>query len=79
MTDDGDRADLWRKVRALSEAAAEAQREQARLWDAIAELRDELHDQAQRVTDVHERALRALTDALTRRDPRGNTQRDTFA
>lgn len=38
------------------------------VWDAIAELRDEVHDLAGRVDHVHRHALRALTDAMKGRD-----------
>jgi len=38
--------------------------ELAELWEAIAELRDELHDLANRVDHVHREALRALTHVM---------------
>jgi uncharacterized coiled-coil protein SlyX len=38
------------------------------LWDAIAELRDELNALSDRIDNVHTQALRALTDALQPRE-----------
>jgi hypothetical protein len=52
--------------------------EAAALWEAVAELRDELHDLAARVDHVHREALRVLTQqtgARTNADTRPEPDR----
>lgn len=63
------RAELVELVR--EEVAVQLAELGAAYMDAIAELRDELHEEIvgldRRLTEVHEKALRALTDSIQQR------------
>ena len=78
MSSSGDDLDQWRAIAELRDRAERAEAEHRRLWDAIATLRDDLHEESKRLTDVHQRALKALTDALERGRPDARGSDNTF-